>query len=443
MCGSKSHPDIFSFASNEKRFSELSEERDGIEAEIRLMQEDLSNAKMFGRALSDRKEGLLNLKKKMEAAKEELIKLKEAFNYKGYSLEDKNKVLLDFNRLASLENDKKELEKGKEVLDKELNEIAFDEKLISNKKTEYEKEALSFKIKAETLKASLKLLAYGDYLDKSETELVILSKNFLAKYEDVEKKYKETEGDLKELDAKINKITGEKQNLLSNISSYKAELEKLNRKISIALSKSDYKSFDEVRQLLSSNLDREKEQNEIDEFYNKKNICQSTLMELEKEAGNTSYDKAEHDAVLEKILGLEDALNNLNIRNGELNKSLDICRDNFDRKKELEIEIDEKEKRKDNIRILLSMFKGSGFVEFISNIFLKELCNQANERFFKLTSNSLKLDISQDGDINVIDYLNGGKSRSIKSLSGGTDLSGIPLSCPCLVCKSPVSIGYG
>src|SRR5690606_4759002 len=77
------------------------------------------------------------------------------------------------------------------------------------------------------------------------------------------------------------------------------------------------------------------------------------------------------------------------------------------------------EKREMNLRELEKLFKGNGFVKFMSSIYLKELCLTANTRFMKLTKNSLSLEIDEDNNFWVRDYLNGGKKRLLKSLSGG------------------------
>jgi exonuclease SbcC len=75
--------------------------------------------------------------------------------------------------------------------------------------------------------------------------------------------------------------------------------------------------------------------------------------------------------------------------------------------------------RETNLKELERLFKGSGFVKYVSTIYLQELCNTANTRFMKLSKNSLSLEIDSDNTFWVIDYLNGGKRRLLKTLSGG------------------------
>ena len=76
-------------------------------------------------------------------------------------------------------------------------------------------------------------------------------------------------------------------------------------------------------------------------------------------------------------------------------------------------------KRNENIKLLENMFRGKGFVEYISSIYLQQLCQHANERFHRMTRGQLSLQIGENNEFEIIDYLNEGKSRSVKTLSGG------------------------
>lgn len=77
------------------------------------------------------------------------------------------------------------------------------------------------------------------------------------------------------------------------------------------------------------------------------------------------------------------------------------------------------EARGENIRTMKSLFKASGFVNWISTVYLHNLCNAANDRFFRLTRQKLSLEITPDNNFQVRDFMNEGKVRSVKTLSGG------------------------
>ena len=65
------------------------------------------------------------------------------------------------------------------------------------------------------------------------------------------------------------------------------------------------------------------------------------------------------------------------------------------------------------------LFKGSGFVNYVSSVHLQNLCRSANDRFNKLVKQKMSLEITDDNNFQVRDFMNGGKVRSVKTLSGG------------------------
>ena len=91
----------------------------------------------------------------------------------------------------------------------------------------------------------------------------------------------------------------------------------------------------------------------------------------------------------------------------------------FIEKKELLNALVQLEKRAENLKIMSNLFKASGFVQYVSSIYLKQLCENANVRFRKMTRNQLCLQMNENNDFEVIDYLNEGRTRSVKTLSGG------------------------
>src|SRR5690606_11690811 len=102
-----------------------------------------------------------------------------------------------------------------------------------------------------------------------------------------------------------------------------------------------------------------------------------------------------------------------------LQREVEEIKEKLQQKELLSFDVGKVEKREMNLRELERLFKGNGFVKFMSSIYLKELCVTANTRFLKLTKNRLSLEIDEDNNLWVRDYLNGGKKRLLKSLSGG------------------------
>jgi exonuclease SbcC len=107
------------------------------------------------------------------------------------------------------------------------------------------------------------------------------------------------------------------------------------------------------------------------------------------------------------------------MRQGEIKVLLKRLREDLHHMTMLREALEKLETRGENIRTMKSLFKASGFVNYISTVYLQNLCNAANDRFFRLTRQKLSLEITPDNNFQVRDFMNEGKVRSVKTLSGG------------------------
>ena len=171
--------------------------------------------------------------------------------------------------------------------------------------------------------------------------------------------------------------------------------------------------------LFHHSLDAEKTALEIQQFDQKLAITRSRIAELQAEEGVQAFSE-------ESFLSKKQELEQLQVQSKTLQNQLVLLQESL---KEMTLKLKEKEKlaqsfhqienRESGLRELERLFFGKGFVKYVSSIYLRELCNTANTRFMKLTKNSLSLEIDGDNTFWVIDYLNGGKKRLLKTLSGG------------------------
>ena len=75
--------------------------------------------------------------------------------------------------------------------------------------------------------------------------------------------------------------------------------------------------------------------------------------------------------------------------------------------------------RAEDLKTLKKLFTSNGFVNYVSSVHLQNLCLAANERFYKLVRQKMSLELADDNTFQVRDFMNGGKVRSVKTLSGG------------------------
>lgn len=202
------------------------------------------------------------------------------------------------------------------------------------------------------------------------------------------------------------------QELESSVSDFGAEFERL---------KIEYRFTDEgsLIRLFHHSLDAEKVDLEIRQFDQKLSTANSRIAELSAEAGVESFDE-------QAFIQLQGELTLFQNTASQTREALILLQDDIKTftqklldKTALLRTFSQVENRESNLKELERLFQGKGFVKYVSSIYLRELCNTANLRFRKLTKNSLSLEIDEDNTFWVVDYLNGGKKRLLKTLSGG------------------------
>ncbi|MDF1549219.1 MAG: SbcC/MukB-like Walker B domain-containing protein, partial [Bacteroidales bacterium] len=125
------------------------------------------------------------------------------------------------------------------------------------------------------------------------------------------------------------------------------------------------------------------------------------------------------EQIQHELEDLKRSLDDQNKRLGSLEKDKLEQEKKLATKKKLQEEFKQLSLRAENIKILKNLFKGSGFVNYVSSVYLQNLVNAANIRFSALTSQKLRLELTDTNDFIIRDYLNEGKTRSVKTLSGG------------------------
>ncbi|MFP4209723.1 MAG: AAA family ATPase [Alkalispirochaeta sp.] len=129
------------------------------------------------------------------------------------------------------------------------------------------------------------------------------------------------------------------------------------------------------------------------------------------------------DDALAKVTGelsrIEGEISDLDNRSGEEKSRLHHLEAQRRRRNALLEERTERAARKTNLETLKRLFTGNRFVTYVAQVYLEQLTAIANDRFRRLTKNRLELVLRDGVDFGIIDYLNGGRRRSIKTLSGG------------------------
>lgn len=225
--------------------------------------------------------------------------------------------------------------------------------------------------------------------------------------------------DLTELEKLFDRVAielSQNEKSQSDLNQKKIELQS---QIDIQLAKNNFSTVDEVRQVLTDELDIEQSKIEIESFTKELHLFDNKMTELKAKVGEQTFDEEnlkELDAAY-KTLKLQISQHDEQL--GALQNELDQLNKKLTIKTELKKELTSLEKRKSNLEVLSRLLRGDGFVKYVSQIYLQQLCAIGNERFKKLTQNQLELDIDEKYNFIIRDYLHEGKTRLLKTLSGG------------------------
>ncbi|AWG22912.1 hypothetical protein FFWV33_15950 [Flavobacterium faecale] len=267
--------------------------------------------------------------------------------------------------------------------------------------------------------SQLKVLAFAEY-ENNEIALI---------REEKEKLHQENNRIAVEYKSKSDILVQQNQELAGHEASYKILTEQLvtaeqlvtdnQNKIIALLQTHQFESIDSVQAILSKNWDIEAEKAKTKHFAIDMKVAETAVAAAEKLVENQSFDsklfeekkmvEAERKTQFEAQVGKVSALQ------AELKR----IQDSLLQKAELLTQFDVLNMRYTNLGTLSNMFNASGFVNYVSSIYLQNLADVANVRFHRMTKNQLSLTINSSNEFEVIDYLNDGASRSVKTLSGG------------------------
>lgn len=198
-----------------------------------------------------------------------------------------------------------------------------------------------------------------------------------------------------------------------------SQLANLEKSIEKQLVENNFNTIDEVKLVLNQQLDVEKERLLIETFNVNFKSTTDQLAALKGELVGKEFDSiifTEKTKIFEEKKLIVTQLIGVNKSKADQLRALKI---QLKEKEELLVNYDFIKKRSQNLTILNSLFQANGFVNYVSTIYLQNLCDVANIRFHRMTKNQLSLVINDRNEFDVIDYLNNGNKRSVKTLSGG------------------------
>ncbi|MDF9795873.1 exonuclease SbcC [Catalinimonas alkaloidigena] len=419
LCGSEHHPQAAHDDSIHEELQSHEEQQKVLQQEehqLRQLNDDImqleSDFKSTATLMQKAKTELEDVQKKIGQHQQQFHWEK----FKGYDIEDINEFI---QKLEVLDKKAHELRQHIQQRKKQLPELEQKYQLVQEQLRAHQQKEHALKTSIDN---HLSLLRVYNYEGWKNYELPVLKESLergqrqveeaAEKYNHAVKNFNECE---KELHGTQSKADTEKERLEQQ----EQKQQKLNAEIETLCKEKNFESLAQVHQLLSLKLDVEEEQRQIQSYNTRLSSQEDQLQKLRKEAEGKTYLKEEHEGLVQKKEEEKQKVQQLQEQLAVTGEQLKRMEERLQNSLQLQNKQEKLLIREGNLKELASLFKGSGFVRYVSSVYLDNLCRTANERFMKLTRNNLSLELNEDGEFIVRDFLNNGKTRLLKTLSGG------------------------
>lgn len=417
LCGSVHHPAVFSASSVAGALSAAQKLKTVLEKEILLANEYINQLSDSGNRLKINLDQLNGLLVKLKELDSKIVNHAALFKWDAYT--DEALVNQAFAAAEILQKALAEKEKELEKVTGGLEREASNKEKFQVEIEKIKTSLIVAQTEIKTLTEQIRQIRTGDYRAKTAAEIETERQSLLHKHAALEKQYNELTTKLTELRKTKDTVSGSLEANQKELLQEKEVNSAIKNELADHLKKSSYTNIEEIKQILAQEINLELQKQKLTDFRQQLMLLQNQLAQTQNEIGNRAYDPEAHQKLVAEIATIGENLNRKNQELGKVEQLLKKLKSDLESQAQLREELENIELRAENIKTLKKLFTASGFVNYISSVYLQNLCNAANDRFFQLTRQKLSLEITNDNNFLIRDYLNGGKVRSVKTLSGG------------------------
>jgi exonuclease SbcC len=407
LCGATEHPEVISTA-QEASIDEAEEVLRVSQNEVQTKKEGILEVLNRLEHLESEEEKQQALLKNMQAEK---MTLNNEFIWKDYDRENKDQLLQLEKDLAASKNRLKDLREKRRALEQETRESGSKLHNRENEKTKIHAELKSITLQMETLESKI-IPEHKQELPSGQLE------DLNTRLEDLNRDYQNLKSSRKAKEEELQILRNEEYSLEISLQNNRKEKSLLEQSIAEKMQSEETPGLERIEKILSQPPDDEKERKIIETYYNAVQLLGEKKTKITEALQGKNEIQADPLELKNGLNELELSIQQDQRRVGALKTQREDLKTKLDQKRTLALSLEKQKIRLDNLKEMASLFKGRKFVEFIAAVYLSELCQLANIRFSSMSNRSLEL-VFQDNQILVRDFLNEGRLRHIKTLSGG------------------------
>ncbi|KAA0126730.1 SMC family ATPase [Chryseobacterium sp. SN22] len=419
LCGALEHPHIVEFddvnaelEEIQKKILDLATRQENRQRQLAEIEKILDRKSIFEEQLNLEEESVKQVRITIDQHLKSFIwkefnaESQQAFEEKRQESFAIDKKMEELNVLIA--SQQKDLEKERTHLDqynKALEKFRIDE-------AKKEEQIL-------TNEANLKMLRWTDYREQEMAGVEEIHSQLSKSNLETEQLYLQFASEEKEISPALARQKTMADESEKRISALEQEISLNKNLIETALAEHQFEKIEEIQQILLQKINVPEARAVIQQFRIRFETLKNSILELEHKLKDFAFNEEEFSAAEDQFKTKEQELKTANDAVVKALTEIERLEKEFKKKEDLLKELAQLQKRADNLKIMTSLFKGAGFVQYVSSIYLRQLCDHANIRFHRMTRNQLSLQLNDSNDFEIVDYLNEGRSRSVKTLSGG------------------------
>lgn len=416
LCGSVDHPHVVELEDFEDELLQKNALKADLENRLTKVREAASKSDILLRSIAKEEAELKKVQALLIGMNTEIDEHRKQNPWPGINQEQLKEQWELFHRIQQeLDNLDKQIQDAQSRANAEAENLNKYSALLEKLKLEEN----TARQNSSNLRAMLTLVNPDEYANTTVEVIEEKAVRLSEQYRSCEETYRSLENLTRVSKEGLQKLAGVIQKSEESQKALQESILELTKQLEARILSSRFGSESRIREILSVRIDRAKEMERLQTFSEQLVSVTSAIQQIENQLKGKRYDKEAHDLLIVDIRNLKALLDQKKERKGGLEKAILDIRKDLEEAEKIKTELKALEIRRDNLKTLADLFRAQGFVNFVSTMYLQNLVNLANERFYKLTRQQLKLELDEENNFRIRDYLNEGQWRNVKTLSGG------------------------
>jgi exonuclease SbcC len=419
LCGSLKHAFVLEVENVQLYLQKSQTLLSKLELEYIGFQDLINEFQLYAKKNDFINDQIIHVQKQIDECQRNILKHRSAFNWEDFDFDSYSRVLELITEGELVELAIQDLGKRREDYQENLTTMSRDFDRYNESLERLRNEFQACSTEFSTLTKQLKHYKERDIVTLDDSYIQTRSEQITLKISIDKKRYEELSNSLIKLREQELKLSVQIESITSGLREEKESFVKNQNLLEEKLKVSPYESWEDVHRILKNKIDLDKGKEQVNNYKVQIYSAKDSLDELIKKTVGKSFDQAKYDTLLVECNEMKEEIVNLNDKYISGKSVLDSWVNQLSAKTKLLKELETLEDRHENIKTMRQLFMANGFVNYISTVYLQNLCHVANERFYRLTRQQLRLELGDKNEFLVRDFMNNGKLRSVKTLSGG------------------------